>query len=591
MHSQDVELLIPTGWDSIGYCLGVNMRSFWLLCLVFVISCTQRPHMNRRGQSESNLGDQIKDAQTADSYVANLRCDAPDTFRGFRAWRRLSNAEFRNTISDLFKLTTLDYSSFPSDLPKKEVFDTVGAETNFINSNRLAAYEQLAKSVADQLDLSLFFPCMAEGDACVPKKMPEFLELAWRRPATAEEGQGLNELYDVLVKDGMAAEDALRTTIQAVLLSHNFLYRSELGVLQPDKTFLLTDWELASALSYTLWRRPPNAELRQLAAAGTLSSPGMLRQIAEKMLNDPLARPAWQDFAAQWLDTAKIAVTSKPLEAFTPAVKDKMISEVQEFFAHVMFDAPDRNYQTLLTADFTMADPTLDFIYESTSTSGRTPYMQAERRGILGQSGFLASHGLPDQSNPIQRGVFVAERVLCMQFPLPPPTTPPMRQPGLSNKELFKQHSVPACAGCHAIIDNLGFAFENFDGIGRFRATDAGLPITMDGSLNLDGNLLTITSPQALMEGIGNSLEGQQCYTREVFRYGFGRTEFFKRKTVGRADVPQLSAQGELDRCQIQYATQKMADARGDLRTAILELISSPAYRIRLKAVPESDKL
>jgi len=568
------------------------MRIFGILCtFCLVMSCIQRPHMNRRGQVETDIGDQIKDALTADSYVANLRCDAPETFRGFRAWRRLSNAEVRNTISDLFKISNIDYSSFPSDLPKKEVFDTVGAETNFINSNRLAGYEQLAKSVADQLDLNQHFPCIAEGVGCVQKKLPEFLELAWRRPATAEDLQGLLELYAVLAQDGMAPDAATRMTIQAVLLSQNFLYRSELGVLQADKTFLLTDWELASALSYTLWRRPPHAELRQMAAAGTLSSPGMLRQQAEKMLNDPLARPAWQDFASQWLDTAKIAVTSKPLLTFTPTVKDKMVSEVQEFFTHVMFDAANKSFQTLLTADFTMADPALDFIYESTSVSGRTPYMQAERRGILGQSGFLSSHGLPDQSNPIQRGVFVAERMLCMHFPTPPPVTPPARQPGLSNKELFKQHSVPACAGCHATIDNLGFAFENFDGIGKFRATDAGLPISIDGSFDLDGKALSITSPQALFEGIGNSLQGQQCYTREVFRYGFGRTEFFKRKVVGRTAEQQLTAQGELDRCQIQNATQKMAGAGGDLRTAILEFVSSPAYRIRLKAVPESDKI
>lgn len=566
-------------------------RLGFVCCFVLTVSCLQRPHVNKRNQNASDLGDQIKDAQTADSYLANLRCDAPETFRGFRAWRRLSNAELRNTISDLFKLSNIDYSAFPSDLPKKEVFDTVGAETNFVNSTRLAGYEQVMRSVSEQIDLGLHFPCLGEGEVCVQRKLPEFLELAWRRPATAEDVQGLSGLFALLLSDGVPAETALRSTLQAALLSHHFLYRSELGVLQSDRTFVLTDWELASALSYTLWRRPPNAELRELAAQGRLSQPEVLRQQAEKMLNDPQARPAFQDFAAQWLDAARISLTTKPLETFTPLVKDKMVREVQDFFTHVMFDAPQTNYQTLLTADFTMADPALDFIYDSASTAGRTPYMQAERRGILGQSGFLASHGLPDQSNPIQRGVFVAERVLCIRFPAPPPITPPMRQPGLSNKELFKQHSVPACSGCHTTIDNLGFAFENFDGIGRFRATDAGQPIVTDGSFVLDGQRITITSPQSLFEGIGQSQEGQQCYTREMFRYGLGRTEYFKRKIAGRISEQRLSAQGELDRCQIQNATQKMLASGGDLRTSILEIISSPAFRLRLKAVPESDSL
>lgn len=538
--------------------------------------------------SDPNIGSEIGGGITPDQYGANLKCDAQDTHRGLRAWRRLSNAEVKNTVSDVFGVANADFSQFPPDIPKKEAFDTINVETNFVNSARFAGYENLAKSIAEKVDLNKYFPCLKDGGSCFSKQLPSLLENAWRRPATSAEVQSLATLYNDMMKDGVPSDAGARYIVQAIVLSHNFLYRSELGKMQGDNSFVLTDWELASALSYTLWRRPPNAELRKAAASGELSKPDAIRPIAEKMLNDPLAKDAWKDFAAQWLDTGRISTTSKPQPEFE-TWKPKLISEVRDFFSTIMFDAPEKTYKTLLTADYTMADPMLDGLYQSRSTAGKTPYMQPERRGILGQAGFLASHSAPDQPNPILRGVFVAERVLCIHFENPPPVTPPKKQPGLSNKELFRQHNNPACAGCHTTIDNLGFAFENFDEIGKFRAMDAGQPIVVEGKLPIDGKEIPINSLQTMYEALGTSAQAQQCFVREAFRYGFGRTEYYYRPAAGSTATKKLTAQGELDRCQIETAAAKMREKGGDLKTAIVELVSSPAFRLRLKGNVEPD--
>lgn len=549
---------------------------------------TPRSSLDDTKQKDKPIGDDIGRGKTPDDYGANLRCDAAETHRGIRSWRRLSNIEMKNTINDIFGIADADLSQFPLDIPKKETFDTVNVEGNYVNASRFAGYENFSKSLAEKINLAKYFPCLGEGAPCMTKELPKVLEAAWRRPATADEVKDLATLFGDLTKDGMNAETSARVVIQAIVLSHNFLYRSEFGVLQDDNSFALTDWELASALSYTLLRRPPNEELRKLAAAGELSKPNAIRPIAEMMMNSPQAKDAWKDFAAQWLDTMKISQVTKPQMEFE-AMKPKLVSEVRDFFTNVMFDAPAPTYKTLLTADYTIADPLLDPLYESKSAAGKTPFMQVERRGILGQAGFLASHSLPDQPNPILRGVFVAERVLCIHFLPPPPVTPPKPKPGLSNKELFRQHNNDACAGCHTTIDNLGFAFENFDAMGKFRTMDAGQPIVAEGKLPIDGKEIPITSPQGMFETIGTSTQGQQCFVREAFRYGFGRTEFYYRPVAGLSETKKLTAQGELDRCQIETATAKMIEKNGDLKTAIIELVSSPAFRLRLKGVPESD--
>lgn len=570
------------------------LLSITALLAIAITSCRNPPNRPNFGKGAVNkddlipetdtpIGDKIKGGKDTDSYSL-LKCEDPETFRGIRGWRRLTNTEMKNTVADIFGISTgVDFSEFPADLPKLEFFDTVNVVNNYVDANRFKGYQSFAKSLAEKIDMAKFLPCAAEGSTCLSAKLPSLLNLVWRRPAAPEDVTGLVALYDLMRKDGVAADESLRWLVQAMVLSHHFIYRSELGQVQADGSFVLTDWELASALSYTLWRRPPNDSLRKAAAAGELSKDGAIRPLATKMMADPLAKSAWKDFAAMWMDSEKINRSEKPaIPSFTPAVKAKMIQEIGDLFSNVMFDSTTSTYQQLLTGDYTIADPLLDTFYDSKSTAGKTAFVQPERRGLLGQAGFLASHAAADNPNPIQRGVFVTEHMLCMNFAKPPPFTPPMAQQGLSNKDLFRQHNKPGCDSCHTVIDNIGFAFENFDQIGKFRSMDAGAPIVTESKLTIDGKEVMINSPQAMFTAIGTSNQGMQCFVREAFRYSFGRTEYFTRPMVGVPSAPKLSTQGELDRCQIENATAKMKANKGDLRSGIIELVSSPAFRIRL---------
>ena len=544
---------------------------------------------NSEADKKPRIGQEIEKGQDADGYGANLRCEEPETFRGFRAWRRLSNIEVQNTVSDVFGVAGIDYSQFPADIPKKEIFDTMNIEVNFVGDARFAGYENFAKSLAAKVDVNRYFPCLASGTMCMSSSLPAFIANAWRRPATPNDITNLMALFADLTKDGLNNEAAARVVIQAVVLSHNFLYRSELGTLQDDGSFILTDWELASALSYTIWRRPPNEDIKKMAEAGDLSKDGVIRTLATKMMNDPLAKAAWKDFSGQMMDVGKIETATKSQSPeFTALMKSQMVDEARNFIATIMFDSDKPTFKELMTANYTTADAALDPIYKAKSQAGKTVFTEPARRGLLGQAGFLTAHATESMSNPITRGAFVAERLLCLDFKGAPPTVAPAMKPGASTKSIFKEHSEnAACASCHASIDAIGFSLENFDFMGRYRIMDAGQPIVVDGLLHIDNKKIPITSSQQLFESIANSNQAQECFVRQAFRYGFGRTEFFWRPVAAREDQPKLSSQGELDRCQIQSATEKVIAMGGDLKTAVIELVSSPAFRYRLKGKPE----
>ncbi|WP_176736362.1 DUF1592 domain-containing protein [Oligoflexus tunisiensis] len=566
-----------------------------LLLLFSLAACSKKsPPKPKPAPSVTSLDGVPLGADLAGGLRANqyqgLTCEDSTTHRGLRAWRRLSNVELVNTIQDVFgSIEAVDFGELVNDIPKHEAFDTVITPENFFNSNRLKGYLKFAETLSSRVDIKRLFPCVSEGAGCIRQTIPKVGADIWRRPLAEDEIARLVSLHETLTADGADPEQAMRFVLQALVLSPHFLYRPEFGELQADGSFLLTDWEIASSLSYLLWRRPPDAALRAAAQSGALRSPEGVKSQAERLMADPKAREAMADFAGMWLNAGRVQTVMKPQAQFTADVKTRLVDEAKNFFVHTMFDAEAKTFDHLMNADYTIGDASVGFIYGSTPGSdGRLPFVQSQRRGVLGQAGFLASHAFPDQPNPIMRGVFVAERLLCVGFVPPPAVNIPEPQAGLSNKERFRRHSeIPACASCHATIDALGFALENFDAIGVFRDTDAGQPIVVDGKLRVDGQDATITSPQSLSQLIGKSRQGLQCFVRQNFRYGLGRMEFAPRDILGAAVKANDSVQSELDRCQIEAITAAMEAQGGNLRNAILELVASPAFRIRLIGEPE----
>lgn len=560
------------------------------------LSCSKAPGRHSPAKGESNalpgpikadVGSAIGGGKTSSEYLG-LSCNDAETHRGIRAWRRLTNVELKTTVADVFgPVEGVDYSEFLSDIPKIEAYDTMVIPSNYVTINRLKSYVKFAESLAQKINIDRLFPCLKEGSSCVSASLPSLGSKAWRRPMQSDEVERLVKLFTTLQADGYSSEASIRMMIQGLVLSQAFLYRSELGDKQEDGIFLLNDWEMASAMSYTLWRRPPDATLNSLAESGSLKDPMIVRQQAERMLADPKAKEAWSSFASMWLEATKIQGMSKSAPEFTSALKQTLSSEMSNFFVDTMFNAEKKTFEQLLTASYTIGDNSSNFIYESTAAAGKIPFLQTQRRGLLGQAGFLASHALDDAPNPITRGVFVSQRLLCVGFINPPAVKIPEAVQGLSNKERFKQHTAGSCAFCHKSIDSLGFALENFDQSGKFRTDDAGIPIVVDGSLNLDGFDVAIASADELSTAIAKSKQGLECFVRQNLRYGLGRMEHAPRTIIGLPLSDKKTVQSELDRCQITAIAGAMAAKNGDLKTAIIELVSSPAFRKRLIGVAE----
>ncbi len=533
----------------------------------------------------SGLGEDVKVGASTEDYL-NLVCNKTDTRRGIRAWRRLSNVEIANTAKDVFGVTdsTVDFGSLIADMPKNSAFDTVQASENFMDINRFKGYVTLAQDISKAIDYSKIFPCKSEGANCLSQKISELGLQAWRRPLTAEDTTLFTELFKNLVSDGVTTDGAFGYVIQALILSPNFMYRSELGVMNDAKEFELSSWEVASALSYLIWRHPPDAQLRELAKGDRLKTSEAITKEAKRLLADPKAKIAMGEFGNMWFDGQQISNTNKADPKFTQAAKDNLQDEVKNLFINTMFDAKNGTFQELLNSKYTPGNATSAFIYGSMpGADGKILYKEEQRRGILGQASFLASRAFTDTPNPITRGAFVAKRLLCVDFGQVPAIPIPELKVGISNKERFAVHSkFAACAPCHAMLDPFGFALENFDINGAFRSMDAGQPISIDEKFTLDGEEVDLHSAADLSKAIGESRQGLECFVRQAFRYTLGRREYAPTMLLGAAPAVKDSVQSKLDSCEIEATTSELQKNGGQLQSAILSLVASPAFRLRL---------
>jgi len=557
-----------------------------LLILGLVLSSCNKPPSSSHLRLDDAKPSQDLAGTVSTSGYTKLMCEMPETRRGIRAWRRLSNQELINTAKDVFGVTdAVDFSSLNSDIPKIGLYDTVQSPETYMDANRIKGYETFALAVANAADMNKLFPCITAGESCISQKIPEIGAMAWRRPLTPDDIKIYVDLYKTLIADGGTPAGALPYVLEALILSPNFMYRSELGEVNANKEFELTSWEMASALSYLIWRRPPDAPLREAAQNNLLKSKDAIVAQAKRLFADPKAKDAMKDFGDMWFDGKNIVAVVKADMRFNTAAKVAMQNEVRDFVANLMTDPDKGTFDELLNASSTPGTATTSFIYGAMpGADGKIQYAQEQRRGILGQAGFLAGHAFSDTPNPITRGAFVSKRLLCADFAVVKAMEVPEAKPGLSNKERFAAHSShPACAVCHVMIDPFGFAMENFDSNGLFRTTDADKPIVVESKFMLDGKEVSINKPQDLSKAIASSEQGLNCLARQVFRYSYGRMEFVPRMLVGGLAANDQSVQRKLDQCELDTVTAELKANGGKLQNAMISMISSPAFRLRLQ--------
>jgi len=341
--------------------------------------------------------------------------------------------------------------------------------------------------------------------AAIPRQLAavaDFAARAYRRPLAAEERTSLQALYDQLRSEGVGHDEAFRGVLSRVLVSPAFLFRIESPPAgkEPGR---VSDHELATRLSYFLWSSMPDAELREAAASGRLRDPAVLAAQAKRMLQDPRARALAIEFGTQWIHVRGLDEFKEKSETLYPTFNADLRRDIYEesilFFLD--FFQADRPVRSLLDADHM-------FVNEAVAKHYGIPGVQGPqwrridgarkhgRGGLLGLASVHAKQSGASRTSPVLRGTWVVETLLGEKLPKPPANVPQLPdQEGLDNlttRQMVERHvSDASCAACHARIDPYGFAFENFDAIGRFRKEEApGRPVDTHSKLR-DGTEFT----------------------------------------------------------------------------------------------------
>jgi uncharacterized protein DUF1592/uncharacterized protein DUF1588/uncharacterized protein DUF1595/uncharacterized protein DUF1587/uncharacterized protein DUF1585 len=495
---------------------------------------------------------------------------------------RLTHAQYDNSVSALLGFELTPSVGFIDD-PAFVGF-TNNAEKLTVSDRLARDYRRAAEAIAEDLtpaQIEALLPCdIASGDdACVSSFVTDFGRRVYRRPLGADEIAAYQALYlrgDGLFEAGSAFEQGIRHVIEAMLQSPSFLYRVELSeALDGDQLIPLDGYEVASRLSYLLWNGTPDDTLLGAASAGELVTDAGIEAQARRMLDDPRATGPIDDFHAQWLQVSRYDNLTKDDQMFPGfealPMANAMKEETRRFIRHVILEL-GADYETLMTSRTTFVDSQLAAIYGLGGTFG-TDFEEVEldesRAGLLTQIGFLASHAYPIDPSPIHRGVFIQRRILCTEIPDPPgnvDTNLPEPDDTLkTNRQIITAFTAnEPCVGCHSLINEAGYAFENYDAIGAWRDIDNGEPVDATGSIGLDGGEAGFEDAIDLIGAIAKSEDAQQCYLRQWYRYGFARQET------------------DADECTINALEQKLAENGYNIKELLVAFTLTKTFRFRI---------
>jgi Protein of unknown function (DUF1592)/Protein of unknown function (DUF1588)/Protein of unknown function (DUF1585)/Protein of unknown function (DUF1595)/Protein of unknown function (DUF1587)/Planctomycete cytochrome C len=384
-----------------------------------------------------------------------------------------------------------------------------------------------------------------EGEAACARKIAENLATrAFRRPATEDDLARLLPFFEAGREEGGDFDRGVERLVTAVLVSPDFLYRS-VHTAEGQET-QLDDLELASRLSFFIWSTPPDQELFDLAVANRLSEPAMLDAQVRRMLDDPKASSLVSSFAMKWLrlnDVDALTPDSEVFPGFDRQLPGDFLREVQLFIGSVLLE--DRSIIDLLTSDETFLNDRLARHYGIEGITGsqfrRVRVTDETRFGLLGKAAVLMATSYANRTSPVLRGAWVLDKLLGTPPTPPPPNveafpeTQAGERPRTVRARLEQHRASPVCGQCHGVIDPIGLALENFDGIGRWRTTDAAADAAIDASTELPTGV-AIDGPVELRDQlVARPDMFAQVVTEKLMMYALGRElEYF--------DMPQVRA-------------------------------------------------
>ena len=414
---------------------------------------------------------------------------------GYESARRLTHQEYDNTIRDLFGIDFRPTERFPADLTGTSGFDN-SANTLFLQPLLMERYMGAAEEVVEaalkrepetedqrrvyELVFGATPAAVAKSPLNVKVVLERFLSRAYRRPPTPKELSRAWRQFERARSDGLDSHEAVKVVLRTILVSPNFLLRTEHNPETADD-YRVEDWELASRLSYFLWATMPDDELFQLAAAGTLSKPTVLTAQVDRMIDDHKSSTLGSIFAAQWLGSQHLGTRMRldPIDNpwCTESLMQAMRQETSMFFHTLVRD--NHPIHELIDANFTFLNEELAKLYGISGVRGkemqRVSLTTGRRGGIFGHGSLLAVTSFPYRTSPVVRGKWILSDVLGTPPPPPPPNVSELPEEIEENRRLtFRQklelhRQSPNCYACHSQIDPLGFSLENYDWFGRWR--------------------------------------------------------------------------------------------------------------------------
>jgi hypothetical protein len=463
--------------------------------------------------------------------------------------QRLTRAEYNRTVRDLFGVTSAPADAFPPDSITSGFDNHAASLTTSPQLAQLlldAAETVAAEALQNKRAEIVICDAAQEGsDACGRKVLGALALKVYRRPPTAAEIDDLMPLIVLAESEGDGFEAGVQLALQAMLVAPQFLFRGipPEGQGSAGDIVPLDNHAVATRLSYFLWGSTPDDTLLANAAQGALHDPATLRAEFERMLADPKSAALYDGFVSQWLQVGKLANATPDPELFPmfdETLRQEMADETRLFFESIR--QRDASPLELVAGTQTFASERIAAIYGIPGVSGSAlqPVTTdpAERAGVLTMPAILTMTSGPTNPNIVKRGVWLAETLLCLSPPPPPDGVPPQPDPmpGETERERLERHRLdPSCGSCHDLIDPLGFAFESYDAIGRWRNEIDGQPVDNLGELP-DGT--RFEGVVDMVRHLESNEDFRGCIAQKVLTYALGRS-------MRRADGCFISAIGD----------------------------------------------
>jgi hypothetical protein len=455
--------------------------------------------------------------------------------------RRLTPTQYVNSVELIFGLDAAQLAA-PPPLPSLGILDASSAVESSLTPVDIELYEQSANAIGTYVMnnpdvIAAYAPCATgAGDAsCYQTVAEEVGRMAWRRPVIQQEVAALSNIAtQAQAWAGGDFATGLRYEISALLQSPNFLYIAEIGTPTGDGDVRELDaYELATRLSFFLVGHTPDAQMLDLAEAGSLTTDAQVRALAEELLDRPQARARLAEFYDELFKLRDLDNKGKDdmlFPTFGPELASAMRQETQLLLANVVF-IEDGNFLDIFDADYTFINDDLAALYNVAAPGApwqNVPVPAGQgRSGFLTQAAFLSVFSHPDVNSPTRRGLFVTETLLCTEVPPPPPDVnplPPTPMDGQTLRQWLEQNhnTDPACASCHSVMDPVGFALEHYNPIGQYRNIDNGLPIDASGDVAGLGAFSNATEMTALLR---DDPRVPECVVRNLYRGTLGFEE------------------------------------------------------------------